>query len=108
MWCRPRHGADSRRARSYPFHLPRAFASPTGANRKLWLPGGLLDFSDVNPVLDGTEAGDYGLDPFNLSKTVRTDSRGGVGAPAGEGEGAMIARDERAAPRAHTSPARAC
>eukprot|EP00793_Prasinoderma_coloniale_P001390 PRCOL_00005165-RA len=40
-----------------------------GANRKLWLPGGLLDFSDVNPVLDGTAPGDYGLDPFNLSKT---------------------------------------
>jgi len=40
-----------------------------GANRKLWLPGGLLDFADVNPVLNGTAPGDYGLDPFNLSKT---------------------------------------
>merc|ERR1719327_2490402 len=40
-----------------------------GANRKLWLPGGLLDFADVNPVLDGSAPGDYGLDPFNLSKT---------------------------------------
>mmetsp|Transcript_12225 Transcript_12225/g.37697 ORF Transcript_12225/g.37697 Transcript_12225/m.37697 type:complete len:296 (-) Transcript_12225:182-1069(-) len=41
-----------------------------GPNRKLFLPGGLLDASDINPVLDGTAPGDYGLDPFNLSKTT--------------------------------------
>jgi len=39
-----------------------------GASRKLYLPGGLIDTSDIPSYLTGELAGDYGLDPFGISK----------------------------------------
>ncbi|KAG1671999.1 hypothetical protein FOA52_013372 [Chlamydomonas sp. UWO 241] len=39
-----------------------------GPDRKLFLPGGLLDPEDVPSYLDGTLAGDYGYDPLGLGK----------------------------------------
>ncbi|PSC71090.1 Chlorophyll a-b binding chloroplastic [Micractinium conductrix] len=43
-----------------------------GPDRKLYLPGGLLDRDDVNPVLNGTLPGDYGYDPLGLAKDSET------------------------------------
>ena len=34
--------------------------------------GGLLDPTDVNPVLNGSLPGDYGYDPLNLAKDAET------------------------------------
>ncbi|KIZ01696.1 chlorophyll a/b-binding apoprotein CP26 precursor [Monoraphidium neglectum] len=39
-----------------------------GPDRVLYLPGGLLDRSDLPDYLDGTLAGDYGYDPLGLGK----------------------------------------
>lgn len=39
-----------------------------GPNRVLFLPGGLLDRSDVPAYLDGSLPGDYGYDPLGLGK----------------------------------------
>ncbi|CAL5223250.1 g5732 [Coccomyxa viridis] len=39
-----------------------------GPSRALFLPGGLLDPSDVPSYLNGTLAGDYGYDPLGLGK----------------------------------------
>jgi len=43
-----------------------------GPDRKLYLPGGLLDRDEVNPVLNGTLPGDYGYDPLGLAKDAET------------------------------------
>ena len=39
-----------------------------GPDRKLYLPGGLLDRSEVPAYLNGSLAGDYGYDPLGLGK----------------------------------------
>merc|ERR1711906_92864 len=39
-----------------------------GPDRKLYLPGGLLEPADVPAYLDGELAGDYGYDPLGLGK----------------------------------------
>jgi len=44
-----------------------------GPDRKLFLPGGLLDRSDVPAYLNGTLAGDYGYDPLGLGKDGGVD-----------------------------------
>lgn len=41
-----------------------------GATRKLWLPPGLLDRSEVSPYLNGSLPGDYGYDPLGLGKSI--------------------------------------
>ena len=41
-----------------------------GANRKLYLPGGLLTERDVPAYLNGTLAGDYGYDPLGLGQSI--------------------------------------
>jgi len=41
-----------------------------GANRKLWLPPGLLDRTEVSPYLNGTLPGDYGYDPLGIGKST--------------------------------------
>merc|ERR1719473_1447096 len=43
-----------------------------GNARRLFLPGGLLEEGDYNPVLDGTLPGDYGFDILNLAKDKET------------------------------------
>jgi light-harvesting complex II chlorophyll a/b binding protein 5 len=43
-----------------------------GPDRALFLPGGLLDRSDLPDYLDGTLAGDYGYDPLGLGKDKET------------------------------------
>ncbi|CAL8463008.1 g2542 [Coccomyxa elongata] len=43
-----------------------------GPSRALFLPGGLLDPSDVPTYLNGTLAGDYGYDPLGLGKDTAT------------------------------------
>jgi light-harvesting complex II chlorophyll a/b binding protein 5 len=43
-----------------------------GPDRKLFLPGGLLDRADLPDYLDGTLAGDYGYDPLGLGKDKET------------------------------------
>jgi hypothetical protein len=43
-----------------------------GPDRKLYLPGGLLDRAEVNPALNGTLAGDYGYDPLGLATDAET------------------------------------
>eukprot|EP00241_Pyramimonas_parkeae_P010303 CAMPEP_0114232710 /NCGR_PEP_ID=MMETSP0058-20121206/4763_1 /TAXON_ID=36894 /ORGANISM="Pyramimonas parkeae, CCMP726" /LENGTH=242 /DNA_ID=CAMNT_0001344225 /DNA_START=46 /DNA_END=770 /DNA_ORIENTATION=+ len=40
-----------------------------GPNRKLYLPGGLLDSAEVPTYLTGELAGDYGYDPLGLGQT---------------------------------------
>ncbi|MVG17117.1 hypothetical protein EF849_22065, partial [Aeromonas jandaei] len=39
-----------------------------GPDRRIFLPEGLLDRSDVPEYLNGEVPGDYGYDPFGLSK----------------------------------------
>ncbi|XP_057759984.1 chlorophyll a-b binding protein CP26, chloroplastic-like [Arachis stenosperma] len=39
-----------------------------GPDRKIFLPEGLLDRSKIPPYLTGEVPGDYGYDPFGLSK----------------------------------------
>ena len=39
-----------------------------GPSRSLFLPGGLLDRSEVPDYLNGTLPGDYGYDPLGLGK----------------------------------------
>jgi light-harvesting complex II chlorophyll a/b binding protein 5 len=41
-----------------------------GADRKLYLPGGLLDRAEIPSYLNGTLAGDYGYDPLNLGENA--------------------------------------
>ena len=41
-----------------------------GADRKLYLPGGLLDRDELPSWLDGSLPGDYGFDPLGLSKSA--------------------------------------
>jgi light-harvesting complex II chlorophyll a/b binding protein 5 len=41
-----------------------------GADRKLYLPGGLLDPAEVPEYLDGSLAGEYGYDPLSLGKSA--------------------------------------
>merc|ERR1712196_550698 len=41
-----------------------------GPNRALYLPGGLLDRTDIPAYLTGELAGDYGYDPLGLGKDV--------------------------------------
>eukprot|EP00239_Pterosperma_sp_CCMP1384_P002180 CAMPEP_0197843716 /NCGR_PEP_ID=MMETSP1438-20131217/642_1 /TAXON_ID=1461541 /ORGANISM="Pterosperma sp., Strain CCMP1384" /LENGTH=316 /DNA_ID=CAMNT_0043454053 /DNA_START=62 /DNA_END=1012 /DNA_ORIENTATION=+ len=44
-----------------------------GADRKVYLPSGLLDRSEIPAYLDGTLAGDYGFDPLSLGKDGKVD-----------------------------------
>ena len=43
-----------------------------GSDRRLFLPGGLLEGGDYNPVLDGSLPGDYGFDILNLATDKET------------------------------------
>ncbi|MEW5300796.1 MAG: hypothetical protein WDW38_005283 [Sanguina aurantia] len=43
-----------------------------GPNRALFLPGGLLEISDLPEYLDGSLPGDYGYDPLGLGKDTET------------------------------------
>ncbi|PIA40000.1 hypothetical protein AQUCO_02500014v1 [Aquilegia coerulea] len=42
--------------------------SPSGPDRRIFLPDGLLDRSEIPEYLTGEVAGDYGYDPFGLGK----------------------------------------
>ena len=56
-------------------HSPLLSASPPryGPDRALFLPGGLLDRSEVPDYLNGTLPGDYGYDPLGLGKDGGVD-----------------------------------
>ncbi|CAN4100012.1 unnamed protein product [Withania somnifera] len=43
-------------------------SSPSGPDRRIFLPEGLLDRSEIPEYLNGEVPGDYGYDPFGLSK----------------------------------------
>ncbi|KDO42913.1 hypothetical protein CISIN_1g0225291mg [Citrus sinensis] len=47
---------------------PLTKSSPSGPDRRIFLPEGLLDRSEIPEYLTGEVPGDYGYDPFGLSK----------------------------------------
>lgn len=51
---------------------PKDYSMWYGKGRRLFLPGGLLEDGDYNPVLDGSLPGDYGFDILNLAKDEET------------------------------------
>jgi len=66
----PAKGAKGGKGNYFRGSADAALSKWYGPDRKLYLPGGLLDPSEVPAYLNGTLPGDYGYDPLGLGKSV--------------------------------------
>lgn len=67
-----RKSGGSGSARKSSSATPENLSNWYGADRRLYLPAGLLDPADVPTYLNGELAGDYGYDPLGLGKDPET------------------------------------